>query len=67
MGEPEKGVPENVEISQDGDILTMRIDMTQRLRRTKGGTGPSRIIGTTNGFYKLGTGEWINLQVGVKE
>lgn len=67
MGEPEKGVPENVEISQDDDVLTLRIDMKQRLRRTRGGSGPSRIIGTTNGFHKLSTGEWVNLQVGVKE
>jgi hypothetical protein len=64
----EKGELENVEVSRDGDILTLKIDLTKRLRRTgKEENGKSMIIGTTNGFYSLETGEWISLMAGNKE
>jgi hypothetical protein len=64
---PKPGTLENVEAEQDGDILTLRIDLSQRLRRTKDGKGKSVIIGTTNGFHSLESGEWVSLMVGIKE
>lgn len=50
----------------DGQLI-ITVDLSQRLRRTKDGKGKSMIIGTTNGFHTLKSGEWLSLMVGVKE
>lgn len=65
---PEKGELENIDVERDGDILTLKIDMTKRLRRTgKDGNGKSTIIATTNNFHTLEGGEWLSMMIGVKE
>ena len=65
---PERGELENVEMSRDGDILTLKIDMTKRIRRTgKDENGKSMIIATSNSFHTLEGGEWLSMMIGVKE
>jgi len=40
---------QNVKMAVKGNILTITIDLTKKLGRSKGGTGPNEMIATTAG------------------
>ena len=67
LDKPEPGTLENADITVEDGKLTIVVDLAKRLRRTKDGKGKSMVIGTTNNFHMLESGEWVSLMVGVKE
>ncbi len=63
--QPERGVPENIEIARKGSKVILTIDTAKRLRPSS--TGKSILIATTNGFAKLDDNTWLSLTAGTKE